>query len=129
MDHFNYIQQESRIPFIKPSTWEPKLNQISKNIQNLIRLNNTTVRTIKYQSNQKSNITVEQRKAINTLRNNKDIIIKPADKGSGIVIMDIQQYKLEALRQLNDTNYYIPLTQSLDQGTADLVNKIQLLTC
>ena len=36
----------------------------------------------------------------------KDIIIKPADKGSGVVVMDRQQYVDEAMRQLtNRTNY------------------------
>lgn len=38
--------------------------------------------------------------------------------------MDTQQYKLEALRQLQDRNDYIPLTHSLDQETAKLVNSI-----
>ena len=40
------------------------------------------------------------------MRSRKDIIIKPADKGSGVVVMDRQQYIDEAMRQLtNRTNY------------------------
>ena len=43
------------------------------------------------------NLPREQREALKSLRLRKDIIIKPADKGSGVVVMD---------RQLtNHTNY------------------------
>lgn len=37
---------------------------------------------------------------ISTLQSNHNIIIKPTDKGSKIVIMDVQQYAFEANRQL-----------------------------
>ena len=52
------------------------------------------------------NLPREQREALKSLRSRKDIIIKPADKGSGVVVMDRQQYIDEAMRQLtNRTNY------------------------
>ena len=35
-----------------------------------------------------------------SLHSRKEIIIKPADKGSGVVVMDRQQYIDEAMRQL-----------------------------
>ena len=53
-----------------------------------------------------SNVTVEERKAIDSLRNDTSIIIKEADKGSGIVIWDREDYLREAESQLGDTNVY-----------------------
>uniref|UniRef100_A0A3Q1HQT6 Uncharacterized protein n=1 Tax=Anabas testudineus TaxID=64144 RepID=A0A3Q1HQT6_ANATE len=47
------------------------------------------------------------------LQNQPNIIIKPADKGSKIVIMDKQQYAYEAYRQLDNQNHYRRITASL----------------
>ena len=49
---------------------------------------------------------MEERKALTKLRKRSDIVIKPADKGSGTVIMDYSWYVDECRRQLNDTKYY-----------------------
>lgn len=42
-----------------------------------------------------------------------DIVIKPADKGSVVVIQDKQQYLLEAHCQLNNTKHYVKLSHFL----------------
>ncbi|KAM9296686.1 uncharacterized protein PAF06_017613 [Gastrophryne carolinensis] len=57
------------------------------------------------------NITKEEQKAISTLKENKDIIIKPADKGGAIVIMNTSDYKQEAYRQLSNTLHYAKLQE------------------
>ena len=44
--------------------------------------------------------------AIHDLKSNTNIIIKPADKGGKIVLLDKTSYLQEAYRQLNDSNYY-----------------------
>ena len=49
----------------------------------------------------KRNLKKEEWIAINTLRNNRSIVIKPADKGGNIVIMDKEDYIQEGLRQLH----------------------------
>lgn len=54
----------------------------------------------------KDNLTRGEREAIRTLRSNADIIIKPADKGGAVVIMNVEDYEAEGLRQLNNTKYY-----------------------
>ena len=38
--------------------------------------------------------------------------MKPADKGSGIVLMNVQDYIYEANRQLSDTAFYEPANLS-----------------
>lgn len=52
------------------------------------------------------NLTHKQTLILENLGNDESIIIKPADKGSGIVILDQKDYKNEALWQLNDETAY-----------------------
>ena len=60
--------------------------------------------------------------------NRTDIIIKPADKGSSVVVMDRVQYISEAKRQLNDNTYYQLLdhdpTTEFAVQVAETVNKM-----
>ena len=53
-----------------------------------------------------SNISKEESKAITSLKKNKDIIIKQADKGSGITVMDTAQYVQEGYNHLQDETIY-----------------------
>ena len=64
-----------------------------------------------------NNLSMEERKALTKLRKRSDIVIKPADKGSGTVIMDYSWYVDECRRQLNDTKYY-------QKQSSDLTSKI-----
>ena len=68
-----------------------------------------------------SNITNEERRAISDLKNNSDIVIKEADKGSAIVIMNTDDYLSECHRQLDDTTYYQPVSKDL---TAKIAGKV-----
>ena len=61
--------------------------------------------------------------AIKSLKHNSDIIIKPADKGSAIVILDKQSYIQEGQRQLNDTKFY----EQIDSyHTGEVINRVNL---
>ena len=53
-----------------------------------------------------SNISPAENKALKKLRENKNIIIKKADKGGSIVIMDTSYYVDKVTETLNDTNIY-----------------------
>uniref|UniRef100_A0A3P8PXM6 Uncharacterized protein n=1 Tax=Astatotilapia calliptera TaxID=8154 RepID=A0A3P8PXM6_ASTCA len=57
-----------------------------------------------------SRLLSEERQALRELKENENIVIKPADKGSKIVIMDKQQFRLEAQRQLGNTKSFIHCT-------------------
>ena len=52
------------------------------------------------------NLSKHKREALRFLPNYPDIIIKPADKESAVVVMDKEHYISEAKRQLGDTTYY-----------------------
>ena len=62
--------------------------------------------------------------AINTLRNNKNIVIKPADKGGNIVIMNKEDYIQEGLRQLLDHNFYEVLEEDPTQNYNNQIYQI-----
>ena len=62
-------------------------------------------------------------KAIKSLRTNADIIIKPADKGSAIVILDKQSYIKEGERQLQDNEFYEETETDL---TVEVIHRINL---
>ena len=73
------------------------------------------------------NLTPVERTALQSLRSNEDIIIKPADKGSAVVVMDKSAYIREAVRQLSDDRFYSksdkdPTKQFSDEITNELNN-------
>ena len=55
------------------------------------------------------NLSKSDRSALYNLQKREDIVIKPADKGSAVVVMDRDHYVSEAERQLNDSTFYKPL--------------------
>jgi len=60
-----------------------------------------------------TNLTHNQRKALVELRENHDIMVLPADKGSTTVVLDKAYYLQEAYRQLTDPNSYMRTTTDL----------------
>ena len=65
------------------------------------------------------NLSKEEREALKKLIENKNIIIKPADKGSAIVIWDNDDYLNECNKQLRNTNVY----EKCDQFQPEEPNK------
>ncbi|CAJ0964829.1 unnamed protein product [Ranitomeya imitator] len=58
-----------------------------------------------------SNLSATEYQALVTLQKDPNLIIKPADKGGALVIMDKAQYIAEIHRQLNDTSIYDRLSR------------------
>lgn len=75
-------------------------------------------------SHNRPNLSPAEAEALKELKNNKNIVIKPADKGSVVVIMDREQYLWEGYRQLNDKQYYSKLANPIYPNTVKLVEKI-----
>ncbi len=57
-----------------------------------------------------NNLTKDDRSALLDLRKDKTILVKPADKGGSIVVMNFANYDLEVERQLNDNVFYNKLS-------------------
>ena len=54
----------------------------------------------------KDNLTAGERSALKALMAREDVVIKPADKGSGVVVLGKADYLLEAERQLGNGSHY-----------------------
>ena len=66
------------------------------------------------------NLTIGEQRALEALRKHDDIVIKQADKGSGVVIMDRTRYVAEAMHQLSDEGVYVALDRD---PTSDMSKK------
>ena len=72
----------------------------------------------------KSNLSKEEWNALECLKNNKDIVIKEADKGGTVVIMDSNYYAEKINHMLQDTNTYEELSQD---DNKKIISKIKEL--
>ena len=59
------------------------------------------------------NLTPAEQGAIQEIKENDDIVIKPVDKGSAVVVMDKVDYLEEASRQVTDERFYKKLDSDL----------------
>ena len=73
----------------------------------------------------KDNLTHSERRALKTLRQNHNIIIKEADKGGAICIMDKTYYASKIKSLLNDQNTYKFIK---DDQISSTINKIKKFT-
>ncbi|CAJ0916819.1 unnamed protein product [Ranitomeya imitator] len=76
-----------------------------------------------------SNLTPLDQHALNSLQADKEMIIKPADKGGGIVVMDKIKYIQEAHRQLNDISIYTPLNGDPTNTVKELIKVTLMKYC
>ena len=116
-------------PFKTATNWTPPLGRnndldsyilkMEKELDVLVHDLNTTT-TIKLHDNVSSN----QRMALHDLKGSNHIVIKPADKGGSIVIMDKYNYVKETCTQLHDGRFYHKID---NDTTPTLTNKLKLL--
>ena len=67
-----------------------------------------------------SNLGTDERAALKNLKADRSIVIKEADKGSGVVVWDKEDYILEAINQLGDSNVYL----KLDNNPSEHLQKV-----
>ncbi|CAG2224259.1 unnamed protein product [Mytilus edulis] len=76
----------------------------------------------------KYNLDRTERQGLKSLRSNKDIVIKKADKNASTVILDKQTYLNQAMKQLNDNINYTQLSEANNLGISKTIeNKINQL--
>ena len=100
---------EHYIPFHIKSTWNPP-NDRERALNSFLDAVKLDITTGKPKTIH-DNLTATERQAIRQLKQRQDIFIKPADKGSGTVVMDKTWYIDECNRQLTDTKFYRLLSQ------------------
>jgi hypothetical protein len=130
----NYDPREFAYRFLAPSSWCPPAGVVSCSTKqtidsilqgsNSIMANNLTSRGDALAVKFKPNLPDNELRALNALRSNVDIVIKSADKGGSIVVMEKTLYTAEALRQLNNPKYYKRIDESIATQNALSVNLI-----
>ena len=87
---------------------EPYLNTYVENIrQNIIE------ELTKKRRFQRSNLNARERAALIRLSDDRNIVTKSADKGGKTLILNSEDYVAEALRQLDNTEYYKKVDRDL----------------
>ena len=72
---------------------------------------------------QSYNLTKEEWQALKNLKEERSIIVKPADKGSCVVMWDRGDYFAEGYKQLNDESTYAEVKHYNDKRLSDLIEK------
>ena len=72
----------------------------------------------------KRNLSHNERKALNELKQNHHINLKKADKGSTTVVMNKTDKIREGQSQINDENNYSPLTEPMVKETQNKVSRL-----
>lgn len=101
-------------PYKPPSGWVPKASQNKQLDAYLNVITEEIVNDLNTPKRRYHNISREERTAITELRENPNIIIKPADKGGAVVILNLHEYLQEAHRQLEDRDTYTKLNEDLN---------------
>ena len=118
--------------FENKSDWTPRMSQIDpatrQAILDIEELTDKFIKTNQHHhhiiTRQKSNLSPTETHALKEIKQLPDIIIKPADKGSAIVVMDHLAYTFEAYRQLLDRKYYHSLDQPIYPSNSSKIRKI-----
>ena len=110
---------EHDTPFHNKSTWNPP-NDRERALNTFLDAVKLDITTGKPKTIH-DNLTATERQAIHQLKQRQDIIIKPADKDSGTVVMDKTWYIDECNRQLTATKFYRLLNEDI---TADIQKRV-----
>ena len=78
----------------------------------------------------RSNLNDNEQKALKRLRQRKDIVIKPADKGGAVVVWRKDLYQKEAEQQLSNERFYTRLeTDRTDEINTFIKSEIDSMIC
>ena len=111
------LNQKERNSRYRPSR-EPYLNTYVDRLRQEI-----TDEMLHNQRFQRNNLSKRERAALDRLSNNRDIVIKPADKGGATVILNAIDYVEEAKRQLDNEIYYKKIESDLTSEHEQLINQ------
>ena len=109
--------------FTPKSNWEPSDKSIHSDVLNTIKEIHNDLSNLKVPAH-KENLSKSEATILKKIKQNPEIILKPADKGSASVILDRENYVAEGNRQLNNPNHYMRLDQPIFQTTSKKIDSI-----
>ena len=115
--------QSTHVPFTEKGKWTPSSALIHPDLlTHLEELHSLKHSIVKYQES--PNLTPFEISALENLKNRTDIVLKPADKGGQVVIMDRKDYVYEGLRQLSINHHYQELEAPIFEATKVKIQEI-----
>ena len=121
--HFGTTLDKRDLYFKSNSTWEP--DNVHHTVKTFIEdFNKQVHNSLKMVGNQpiRKNLSKQELKALESLKERNDIVICNADKGGAVVIIGIKEYMDEAYRQLSDRAFYKKVPNNPTSMNAALVN-------
>ncbi len=109
---------KKKLPFTHGSEWTPTLSSLPPHVRSLIRADNYAFSHLNWGLIEKQNLTTREKQAIKELEKNNKLVIKPADKGNAVVLMNKEDYLWEGKRQLEVKDHYKPLTAPMYPQTS-----------
>ncbi len=114
----NKKSNKKKLPFTHGSEWTPTLCSLPPHVRALIRADIYAFSHLNWGLIEKQNLTIREKRAIKELQKNNKLVIKPADKGNAVVLMNKEDYLWEGKRQLEVKDHYKPLTAPIYTQTA-----------
>ena len=124
MDEFENPYEDIHRQFINKSTWKPQGIHTSLEVFQRAFKNGLLQSKIKF--TKKRNLSKKQFTGIKELCENPEIVIKKADKGSAVVVLNSTDYLREGYRQLSDTNFYRKIDKDPTQEIGATINQTLL---
>jgi len=110
--------------------WKPPNNKSHQAIVAMGDMLNEDITKLIKNNKMRHNISTKDKNALISLRQNTNIIIKKADKGGSIVVLDADDYVLKIDKMLSDATTYTELDLvNLDQAKTEVDNIIKDLLC
>lgn len=139
-DNRPFNAQDFRHQFVGSSSWTPPTSALSSSVitalnrisslthivcsQRFLRTSQPTSPLISCRANSRLNLSQSELTAIQELHSNDNIVIKPADKGGAVVVLDKDLYKAEGLRQLLNSHYYLEIPETIADSTCVKINSV-----
>ena len=110
VEYMRKNEKKEKKPFYDKSDFDPPDEWIRKmvfhdSIPDVVETLRENIKKFDF-THKSSNLTELEKQALKNLKNNNDIIIKPADKGSCTVVMNKIDYINEGIRQLSNSKHY-----------------------
>ena len=121
--HFFSNPDSCATPFQEKSTWNPPERRLNRKLLRKIDHLLADIRQVELKQH-KQNMSKDDYRALKSLKKRKNIIIKPADKGSSTVIMNKSDYIFEANRQLSNVNHYRKINRPIHPNISGKINNI-----
>ncbi len=106
--------------FKPKSRWNPPGPKV---LEDFVFLNQQKLKHSKVFAPANKNLSKEEQNAIKELQDNRHIVIKPADKGGAVVVMNLNDYLAEGHSQLSDTKVYVKLDECKTFNYHELITK------